>query len=130
MVILSLFILIMPILIGRILKAYVPYMNGYILGSVGRSYLYSYDHCDGCRPILYSKAVDVYMIDSVGEAACEEAAYKNYQTYDHMKECKDINWIEKSQKREGSILITPKFHSDYKGMFTPILKPGHSSAGA
>lgn len=72
----------------------------------------------------------MYIVDSTSKARCEEATYKNNHKFEYMKGCNDMEWMEKFKEMKGSVLITPHFQSGFGGMFTPYLKPGHSSAGS
>lgn len=115
---------------GRMLKAYVPYMKGYRLYDIFRLFTYLYKDCEHCDAKPVMDFVSVYIVDNISEARCEEATYKNNQGFEYMKGCNDMDWVERSQTFKGSVFITPHFYSGFQGMFTPYLKPGHSSAGS
>lgn len=115
---------------GRVLKAYIPYMKGYTLRSVTRSYWYNYNRCKKCQSEPQLEFLSINIISSENKAWCGETIYKNFQKYNAMNGCPQMVSIEEARKAKGNIFITPHFHSGFTGMFTPYLKPGHSSAGS
>lgn len=115
---------------GRVLKAYVPYMKGYTLYSVTRSYMYPYYRCEKCQNEPQFVFLSIKIINSLNKAWCAEATYKNFQKYNSMNGCPQMIGIEEARKAKGNVFITPHFHSGFQGMFTPYLKPGHQSAGS
>ena len=115
---------------NRKLIAYIPYMKGYKLYSISRIYWFPRKSCENCESKPDTDFVDIYTVDSFNNARCEEATYKNNQTYEHFNGCKNMEWMDNQKKMKGSILITPHFQPSFNGMFTPYLKPGHSTAGS
>ncbi|EAM2866582.1 hypothetical protein AHS81_23125 [Salmonella enterica] len=115
---------------GRVLKAYIPYMKGYTLYSVTRSYWYPYHQCEKCQNEPQLEFLSINIINSVNEAWCAETTYKNIQKYNSMNGCPQMIGVEEARKAKGNVFITPHFHSGFQGMFTPYLKPGHQSAGS
>lgn len=115
---------------NRILKAYIPYMKSYKLYNLDRSYWLAYYSCKSCQNEPKLDFLDIYFVDSVNRAWCVGTTYNNFQKYKFMDGCPGMVGIEESRKIKGSVFITPHFHSDFQGMFTPYLKPGHSSAGS
>lgn len=109
---------------GRILNAYIPYMKGYTLYSVTRSYWFSYKK----EPNL--DFLSIYIVTSASKAWCGDMTYKNFHKYNSMDGCPKMVGIEEARKIKGNVFITPRFYSGFQGMFTPYLKPGHSSAGS
>lgn len=115
---------------GRVLKAYIPYMKGYTLESVSRGYWYPYYPCKKCKNEPRMDFLYVNIIKSVDDAWCGQTTYKNNQKYNSMDGCPQMVGIENARKTKGNVFITPHFYSGFQGMFTPYLKPGHSSAGS
>lgn len=109
---------------NRILKAYIPYMKGYTLIGIGRSYWYPFFRCDKCDNEPQLKFLYINIVKSVDEAWCSETTYKNLRSFNAMDGCSQMVGVEESRKVTGDVLITPELKSDFQGMFTPYLKPG------
>ncbi len=109
---------------NRILKAYIPYMKGYTLIGIGRSYWYPFFRCDKCDNEPQLKFLYINIVKSVDEAWCSEITYKNLRSFNAMDGCSQMVGVEESRKVTGDVLITPELKSDFQGMFTPYLKPG------
>ena len=109
----------------RVFEAYIPYMKGYRVSSV-----WAYSWYPNGNNTPYMDSIDVNIIDSISQARCEEATYRNNEQFEFIKGCNNMEWIDRSKKSKGSILVTPHFYSGFGGMFTPYLKPEHSSAGS
>lgn len=99
---------------NRILKAYIPYMKGYTLIGIGRSYWYPFFRCDKCDNEPQLKFLYINIVKSVDEAWCSETTYKNLRSFNAMDGCSQMVGVEESRKVTGDVLITPELKSDFQ----------------